>query len=147
MQPARSLRLASFLTALALASACASTREGDEHDVLKTWEASRFDQLFRMVDADADGHVGPEEFAANYVGVTWRYFDKDGDSFISMEEWVLDGASPERVAWFRTLDTDRDLRVSEAEFRAATTDEAIARYFALMDADGDGTITKKDLGR
>lgn len=147
MQLARSIPLAALLAALALASACASNRKNEEHDVLKTWEASRFDQLFRMVDADGDGHVGPDEFAANYTGATWRYFDKNGDGFISMEEWVLDGSTPERVAWFRTLDTDRDLRLSEAEFRASTTGEAVARYFALMDADGDGTITKKDLGR
>ena len=98
-----------------------------------------------MVDANGDSRVGPDEFAANYVGATWRYFDKDGNGFITMEEWVLDGSTPQRVSWFRTLDTDGDLRIAEAEFRDATTDEAVERYFGLMDADGDGAITKRDL--
>lgn len=132
--------------ALLAASACSSTAN-DEHDVLKPWEQARFDQLFRMVDADGNGRVDKAEFGRNYVPTTWKYFDKDGSGGITQEEWALDGTAPERVAWFRALDADRDGRVSRTEFQAAGSPEAVDYYFRVMDSNGDGTITKDDLGR
>lgn len=145
MNPAvRSSAIAATFVAAALLAACSSHRP-EEDPVLQTWEQSRWNQLFEFVDVDGDGSVTRAEFQANYVQVTWIYFDKNGDGVLTGAEWAIDGNSRERREWFETLDANDDLFVTRAEFDRSMTPAGTDRFFELMDADGDGGISMKDI--
>ena len=47
----------------------------------------------------------------------------------------------ESAATFEALDQDRNQRISQSE---AAGDQSVAARFAALDADGDGTLTKRE---
>ena len=103
----------------------------------------------RPIDTDNDGLISASE-ASLHASENFAVFDGDGDNMISEDEY-LDNAPTKslasgrrnterlfanRVARFKTLDTDADGNVSLAEFIANS--EA---SFGAADINGDGKVT------
>ena len=78
-------------------------------------------------------------------------YDTNGDGFVDRAEWTAG-----QEARFKTLDTDRDGRLSRDELFARTPSAAgnvlpneaqlrrQDRFFKLIDADGDGFVSKAE---
>jgi len=111
-------------------------------------------------DLDADGTVTLAE-AEQRRGDVFLSFDANDDGFLDAEEYTVfdearandmagnedghgQGNGMKRVQEGMTLafnDTDADGKVSQAEFAARTVD-----WVAMIDRNGDGSITADDFG-
>lgn len=124
--------------------------DGDGVVLLEEAQVKR-DNLFTTFDADEDGKLSPEEYAA---------FDelRAADQQAMREEMgkmagggmgqgkgkgIGKGMMRAEGGMMRAFnDTDGDGLVSREEFVARTPD-----WFAMMDSNGDGKITEVDFGR
>jgi len=96
------------------------------------FEAGR-DKLFQKLDANSDGAFTREEAAAG--AEAWRKKAAEAGKTISAEREAKHKARGEKM--FNDLDTDKDGRITKAEFDAAG-----AKLFARLDANSDGQIAK-----
>lgn len=121
-------------------------------------------ELFKRMDRNADGKVTadevPEERRERFKRLI-EHADKDGDGAVSREEFTAAfarrsppaGAKPKKPSTparpaafgrmppglFAALDTDHDGKLASAEIEAAP--EALRK----LDADGDGTVTLREI--
>lgn len=99
--------------------------------------------LMERFDVDKDGKITRAEFdevrAAAFGGA-----DADGNSSISLEEFATiwqDLNNDRIVRGFQRLDTDGDLKVTQEEYAARSSD-----FVKKHDRNGDGVVTKADRG-
>lgn len=96
--------------------------------------------VFEEMDANKDGKVTKEEFAAHRAA-NQAEVDSDGDGFVTAAEMRgelesrLDQIVARRMA---RLDKDGDGKLSAEEARQGPRAE---KMFAKMDSDGDGVVT------
>jgi hypothetical protein len=102
-----------------------------------------------IIDVNGDGVIGDDE-AANLADRMYLRIDRDGSGDVSADEfstvrkgrgWFSWGAQDEAItealkAKFATLDTDKDGKLTKAEFMV----DAKAR-FAAADTDKDGKVS------
>jgi hypothetical protein len=81
------------------------------------------------MDANKDGVVSLEEFKTFYIAAD-RLVDKDGDGFITVQEWP----AKER-RHFAPNDTDKDGRLSMDEIM-----QMRLNHFKTMDKNGNGVL-------
>lgn len=104
-----------------------------------SWSAAR--------DTNNDGALSLDEFQFQkglpLAALTREYFrmlDVDGNQRLSLDEWRFQTNHPE--ARFRSLDTDSNGSLTEAEFSSegSQTRERLSRDFKLLDANRDGRM-------
>jgi Ca2+-binding EF-hand superfamily protein len=99
-----------------------------------------------MIDQNNDGVISADEAAAFFESV-FAEIDADHDDVLTKEEFLSarpgqgrgpgsDFARTRREERFAAMDTDKDGKVSHAEFL-----EAHRQIFAAADADKDGKVT------
>lgn len=91
-------------------------------------------ELFAAIDADADGYLSPEEFAAHKPPQGARPGRGHGPR-----------PMPEPAEIIAHLDTDGDGKVSLAEFEAGRPKHDPESRFSALDADADGYVTSEEL--
>jgi Ca2+-binding EF-hand superfamily protein len=105
-------------------------------------DAARGDRMAQhilaRVDTDHDGKISRVEFDAESAAL-FKRLDKNGDGKIASDEvparhWG--GKGP----MFGQMDTDKDGKVTKAEFTAAED-----KIFQKLDANGDGVITPDEM--
>ena len=103
---------------------------------------------FAAVDADADGKITAEEFAAHRAAET-AALDTDKDGLISAAELAAHRmrgmearATAQAEAMVARLDSDGDGKLSAAEL---ATRPMPARMFDRLDADGDGAVSAAEM--
>ncbi|HVY99814.1 MAG TPA: EF-hand domain-containing protein [Dongiaceae bacterium] len=105
-------------------------------------DASRGDRMAQhilaRVDTDHDGKISKVEFDAESATL-FKRLDKNSDGKIAADEvparhWGARGPQ------FGMMDTDKDGKVTKAEFTAAED-----RMFQKLDANGDGVITRDEM--
>lgn len=111
---------------------------------------------FASLDENHDGFISRDELRSNASGV-FDAMDGDGDGQLTLAEYksvrmgAQRGLNPAResmmqsrkVARFAPMDTNRDGKVSRAEFLTAHGEA----MFARMDRDGDGRVTPLEFRR
>lgn len=111
------------------------------------------ESLLRVLDTDGDGTVSRQEFAA--IVNLFAQLDKNGDGSLTSDELnELALIRPTQTAnssnglnidaLFERYDTDHDGKLSETELVAAPQFKN-PRFFALLDQDKDGFVTKDEL--
>jgi len=93
--------------------------------------------ILARVDTDKDGKISKAEFDTESVAL-FKRLDKNSDGKIAADEvparhW---GKGPQ----FGMMDTDKDGKVTKAEFTAAED-----QMFQKLDANGDGVITPDEM--
>ncbi len=139
-----------LVSAVALGSGAALARVG-------AGMGGHGDRGFSMIDTNSDGVISKAEFAVARDKMFQR-LDVNSDGYFTREEATAGAEalrqkaaeagkeiSPERAAKFKeraekrfdSLDTDKDGRISKAEFDAAGD-----KLFARLDVNSDGQIAK-----
>ena len=96
-------------------------------------------ERFKATDANGDGSLSEAEYVAEFSG----RFEKDLAASNSSEEKKTEARQRQirqTHVRFGILDTDKDGKISHAEYRAIAD-----RTFAEQDADKDGMITARDV--
>jgi len=127
------------LLATSLASSV-SAREG-EHGARHDPAA-----MFEKADADGDGKVTQEEFAA-LRGDRFGEMDADGDGVVSKDELIakaMERAERRADDMLERMDENKDGAISAEEF-AALSENRGGRMFERMDANGDGAIDMSEV--
>lgn len=119
-----------------------------------------FDETWKTADADLDGFISREEFAAmprvqnlpeEKRTTIFDRLDKDDDGKLSREELMRFGrprdGEPAKKFW--ELDADKSGGISFEEFKLGPffkklPPEKISELFERLDTDNDGIITPKD---
>lgn len=98
-----------------------------------------FDTVFSRLDADKNGRVSPEEWAA--IPRLFDGLDANKDGFLAPPEIPLATWPPRRTAYdvVRRYDRDRDGKVTRKEWRGDT------KGFNKLDRNRDGVLTKDDV--
>ena len=100
--------------------------------------------MFRQFDADKDGVLTEAELKSG-AAARIEANDANGDAALSLEEfegvWMEMMRSP-MVRAFQRLDEDGDARLTVQELN-----ERIDWALAKMDRNGDGSITRREIGR
>ena len=107
----------------------------------KGWRAARF---LRIFDTDGNGNVSLAEIQAEQKRIAGAA-DVDGDGVLSVDEFRRRGRlirSLGATSLFDMLDTDGDMKVTQAEIEAPS-----ARWFKRYDANGDGAVAADELPR
>jgi len=98
---------------------------------------------FAAMDVNKDGKIGPTEFKGPKQAFAW--VDTDHDGYITRPEatrayLTIVGrmAITQRVNAFKTMDENKDGKISLAEYRGPT------RAFARIDVNRDGVITAEE---
>ncbi|MEI6178588.1 MAG: EF-hand domain-containing protein, partial [Verrucomicrobiota bacterium] len=85
------------------------------------------------------------ERAAEY----FKKLDANGDGQITKEEFAANRPNPEEI--FKKLDTDGSGGISLEEFQASPkgkeNPERAAEFFKKLDANGDGQVTKEEFAK
>lgn len=109
--------------------------------------APRFEEMFKQADADGDGKVTQEEFAA-FRAARFAAADADGDGKLSPEEMeaAREARRMERVqGMVARLDTDGDGLLSAEELAAGAPERGPEAMFGMLDADEDGALTMEEI--
>ncbi|MFP7569939.1 EF-hand domain-containing protein [Marivita sp. S2033] len=99
-------------------------------------------EMFQQMDADGDGSISAEEFAAN--GDRFSRADTDGDGMLTVEEIVAgsqDRAKRMAEQMIERMDTDGDGALSQDEIEARGNPD---RMFDRMDSNNDDMISKDE---
>jgi len=98
---------------------------------------------FTAMDVNKDGKIGPTEFKGSKKAFAW--VDTDHDGYITRPEatraylTIVGGmAIAQRVHAFKTMDENKDGKISLAEYKGPT------RAFARIDVNHDGVITPEE---
>jgi Ca2+-binding EF-hand superfamily protein len=98
---------------------------------------------FAAMDVNKDGKIGPTEFKGPKEAFAW--VDSDHDGYITRPEatrayLTIVGrmAIAQRVKAFKTMDENKDGKISLSEYRGPT------RVFARVDVNHDGVITSEE---
>ncbi|HUD40604.1 MAG TPA: EF-hand domain-containing protein [Dokdonella sp.] len=108
--------------------------------------------MLEIYDADGDGAVSREEFD-RLRGEAYARTDANGDGRIDAEEYLLEfedrldrqiartreNRDKQSAVRFKALDTDKDGRISPAEYAASGK-----RMFERLDTNGDGVVAGDD---
>lgn len=97
-------------------------------------------KAFAAADANADGAMDVNEFAANTIYL-FKEMDKNRDAYLSVQEWSID-KSGDAASRFMLVDRNSDGRISVGE---AVADKMI--QFFEADSNHDGVITVDELLR
>lgn len=134
--------VAGTMTALSLQPAAADNDDGDDRDEGRGHHGI----LFSDLDADGDGQLTEEEFAA--AKLAWlQKLDANGDGALSPEE--AQAAIMERLSkaasrmtekMFRRLDANEDGLIDADELGSMRS----GRGFDHMDSDDDGMISEEE---
>lgn len=122
-------------------------------DVLRMPTTHSREGMLALYDADGDGRVGREEFDRARMEAFSRT-DANGDGRLDLGEYLAEyedrldrhiavrrqSALDQARVRFDALDTDKDGRVSWAEYAASGE-----RMFARADVDGDGVVDAADV--
>jgi hypothetical protein len=108
-----------------------------------TGDLARLHDQLVASDADKNGSITRTEFA-HYAMSQWARMDRDKDGYFTRADlpayarsrWDTKPIAPLR----QRADTDRDGRLSRAEFRARQS-----RSFNLADLDRNGTVNKREM--
>ncbi len=104
------------------------------------------DAAFRRLDANGDGVLTGAEIPTALRGAVNGRGAIDPETFAKVFQATVQqlraSNAAATLAWFQTLDTDRDGHVSLSEWRAAGRSAA---DFQRMDADGDGRLTPREV--
>lgn len=135
---------------LALIAAAALVRAEEGGDKKSEGRGPRGPGMFEDLDANQDGKVTTEEFAAKQKERQDKMFghlDKNSDGAITKEEVPQppkDGEGRGRfMPDFAAMDKDNNGSISKDEF-AAGAKERSKEFFAKLDANGDGAVTKEE---
>ncbi len=101
-------------------------------------------RMFVSFDGNGDGALTQAEIDEARAASLAR-FDTDGDGSLSLGEYEalwLDAAREHMVDRFQDLDSDGDAVVTKAEFS-----DPYSGMVKFMDRNGDGTLSRDDMGR
>ncbi len=133
-----SVAIAALLaTSLATSAGAREGEHGMRHDPAA---------LFEKADADGDGKVTKEEFAA-LRGDRFGDMDADGDGVVSKDELIakaMERAERRAEHMLERMDENEDGAISADEF-AALSEKRGGRMFERIDANGDGAIDKAEV--
>lgn len=101
-----------------------------------------------VLDTDGDGRVSHDEFLAWMTREGFAHVDVDRNGSISWDEWREFDTSFDARRNFEALDTDRDERISPAEWSCNLGTSGVAlRIFASLDVDRDDLLSASELDR
>ena len=110
---------------------------------------------FDKMDADKDGKISRDEYLKTH-DERFKKFDVNGDGYLTQEEvketagQMSEEAKKKAIQKakmrFDAIDTDKDGKISKAEWMSAHPNRPEAEtVFDEIDTDGDGYLTKKEL--
>lgn len=107
--------------------------------------SERRNKKFQKMDANKDGFVSKDEYIAYQTNKAEKRFsrmDADGNGMLTQEENNKRGKRRHRGGskMFKKLDTNNDGIVTQKE-----SYDAWSNWFGRIDADGDKTVTKKEV--
>lgn len=93
------------------------------------------------------------------LAIAFRYFDQEGDGYLSIEELKAcytdmkrNITEAELMAVFRSIDTDSSGQISFSEYlvaamteRSLTTQDKLQAAFRMFDKDGSGLVSAEEL--
>jgi Ca2+-binding EF-hand superfamily protein len=133
-------QVSTLLIAALLATGVASTATAKNGDM----RAENRAQAFAQMDANSDGSVSAEEFAA--AGDRFARADTDGNGLLTAEELAAAGQdrAAQRIArMIERLDTNKDGALSKEEIEARRERDP-ARMFGRLDANNDGVLSAEE---
>jgi hypothetical protein len=98
------------------------------------------------LDSDGDGRISRDEFVAFMNREGFARLDTDQSGTITWDEWRTFDTTPDARRDFEALDTDRDERISPAEWTYNLGRSGVAlRLFASLDLDRDEVLSEHEL--
>jgi Ca2+-binding EF-hand superfamily protein len=140
---ARALSLVLLVAVVGLAQEAKGQEMGD----LERYQ-NRLQNLFRQLDSNGDGRLGPAEVKGrSFLETNFQRLDQGGKGYLVLEDLALPQAQRhflgERLRQaFERADANHDGRLCGAEVAAFPW---LQKHFAQADRNGDGCVTLEEL--
>ncbi len=136
--------IASSVAMVLLLPACSNSISTKPGTAISTQSA-----FFEHFDTNKDQKVTADEFILARSG-RFKKDDKDGNGVLSRREYIQASLlrsrarkKEQKLEYFASIDTDNDGTVSKKEF-IASSEERAKKYFANLDKDNSGSINNEE---
>merc|ERR1719221_1876871 len=109
--------------------------------------------MLQAADSDQDGKISRAEWDVmqNQSGQqdSWALMDANGDGFLDRTEYGAFATEPDSLPFdtmFQAADSDKDGKISRAEWDVMQSQSGEQDPWALMDANGDGFLDRAEYG-